>query len=169
MRTASPKARGRQAGTCSVQQPGHAITPAAVLSSLTCGTPFLYPYFRFNLYIPFQFLPPRGAVVCFLLWSSRLKRRHSPFGRRSNKMFRLLNLFSRPSDLENRCHPDSFPVGQPLRVLLVCLYLIHIILLLLLLLLLYLLFSKLVIVYSVKCCYSTLFSACSILLLLLNG
>jgi hypothetical protein len=80
--------------------------------------------------IPFQFLPPRGAVVCFLLWSSRLKRRHSPFGRRSNNIFRLQNLFSRPSDLENRRRPDSFPVGQTLRVLLVCLYLIHILLLL---------------------------------------
>jgi hypothetical protein len=111
--------------------------------------------------IPFQFLPPRGTVVCFLLWSSRLKGSHSPFGRRN--AFRLLNLFSRPSDLENRRRPDSFPVGQPLRVLLVCLYLIHIILLLLLL------FAKLVIVYSVKCCYSTLFTACFILLLLLNG
>jgi hypothetical protein len=31
---------------------------------------------------------------------------HSPFGRRSN-IFRFLNLFSWPSDLENRRLPDS--------------------------------------------------------------
>jgi hypothetical protein len=97
------------------------------------------------------------------LWSSRLKRRHSPFGRRSNNIFRLLNLFSRPSDLENRRRPDSFPVGQALRVLLVCLYLIHI------LVYYYYHVLSLLIVYSVKCCYSTLFTACFILLLLLNG
>jgi hypothetical protein len=91
-----------------------------------CGTPFLLSLLSVHPVIPFQFLPPCGTVVCFLLWSSWLKQRHSPFGRRSNNIFRLLNLFCRPSDLENRRRPDSFPVGQALRVLLVCLYLIHI-------------------------------------------
>jgi hypothetical protein len=36
-----------------------------------------------------------------------LKGRHSQFGRRSSNIFRFLNLFSCPSDLENRRRPDS--------------------------------------------------------------
>jgi hypothetical protein len=80
-----------------------------------CGTPFLLSLLSVHPAIPFQFLPPRGAVVSFLLWSSRLKGRDSPFGRRSN-IFRLLNLFARTSEFENRRRPDSFPVGQALRV-----------------------------------------------------
>jgi hypothetical protein len=80
-----------------------------------CGTPFLLSLFSVHPVIPFQFLPPRGAVVSFLLRSSWLKGRHSLFGRCSN-IFRLLNLFARTPDFENRRRPDSSPVGQALRV-----------------------------------------------------
>jgi hypothetical protein len=83
--------------------------------SLKCGTPFLLSLFLVHPVIPFQFLPPRGAVVSFLLRNSRLKGRHSPLGRRSN-IFRLLHLFARTSDFENRRRPDSFRVGQALRI-----------------------------------------------------
>jgi hypothetical protein len=121
-------------------------------SIISCGTPFLLSLLSVHPVIPFQFLPPRGAVVCFLLWSSLLKRRHSPFGRRSNNIFRFLNLFSWPSDLENRRRPDSSPVGQALRDLLVCLYLFHT----QVYYYYYYHLIRLLIVYSVKCCYSTL-------------
>jgi hypothetical protein len=109
----------------------------------------LLPLLSVHPVIPFQFLPPHGAVVCFLLWSSLLKGRYSPFRRRSNN-FRFLNLFSWPSDSENRHRPDSFPVGQALRDLLVCLYLFHI------QVYYYYHLLSLLIIYSVQCCYSTL-------------
>jgi hypothetical protein len=84
----------------------------------------------------------------------------SKFGRRSN-IFQLLHLLSKPSDLENRRRPDSFPVGQTQSFVL-CLCPIHILLLLLLL------FGMFINCISVKCCYSTLCTACFILLYLLK-
>jgi hypothetical protein len=45
-----------------------------------CVTPFLLSLLSVHPVIHFQFLPPRGAVFCFLLWSSLLKGSHSPFG-----------------------------------------------------------------------------------------
>jgi hypothetical protein len=106
------------------------------------------------------------ALLSVVLFSSSLwKRTHSPFGRRTD-IFRLLNLITPGFRFRKSSSPRFLLVGQALRGLLfwfvciwfICSYYYY-----------YLLFAKLVIVYSVKCCYSTLFIACSILLLLLKG